>query len=355
MIDLRSDNASQPSPGMRLAMARAAVGDATFGEDPSVRALEERVAELLGKEAAVFMPSGTMCNVVAYSLYCASPDKAGVLLERTSHPVYSGYCAPEISPAVLRPVNGRRGVISSETLRRELSRTPAKGGTIAVLSLENPHNRAGGAIWPLDAFRDISELAHREGVPVHLDGARLPNAVAATGIDARAFCHEADSAWIDLSKGLGCPSGAVMAGSQAFVQDAKHRMELLGGGLHQGGVLAAAGLYALENHWTRVSEDNNNAQQLATGLEALGYDLVFPEIETNLVYFRSESRGLSATRLVERLRSKQIRMKAISDDVVRAVTHLNITMDDVAEVIRVLRDTQPWCPSDVGRRKAGRA
>jgi threonine aldolase len=340
---------------MRQAMARAAVGDATFGEDPTVRALEERVAELLGKEAAVFMPSGTMCNVVAYSLYCASPDRAGVLLEHTSHPVYSGYCAPEISPAVLRPVSGRRGVISSETLRRELNRTPTKGGTIAVLSLENTHNRTGGAIWPLDAFRDITELAQREGVPVHLDGARLPNAVAATGIDAREFCHEADSAWIDLSKALGCPSGAVMAGTQAFVQEAKQRMELLGGGLHQGGVLAAAGLYALENHWNRISEDHDNAQQLATDLQALGYDLVFPEIETNLVYFTSRSRGFSATRLVERLRSKQIGMKAISDDVIRAVTHLNVTAENIARVVRVLSDIRAWSPSDVERREAGRA
>jgi threonine aldolase len=335
-IDLVSDNAAQPTEPMRSYMAKAPVGDEEFQEDPTVRALEELSAQLLGKEAALFLPSGTMCNIVSYFLYCA-PDQ-GILIHEASHPVYSGYVEPQLARGRLQLLPGARGFPSSKSIDDALAEAAGKGsGTARLLSLENTHNRGGGTVWPLQRLREACETARSHRLATHLDGARLPNAAAASGIPMSEYAATFDSVWFDLSKGLGCPSGAVLASNGSFIQEARRAKYLFGGLMHKAGILAAAGIYAMHHHMTRLPDDHAVAQQLAQGLADIpGISVQNPEVQTNIVYFHTDAAG-GAAQLVERLKEAGVRMKATSDRTVRAVTHLDIRPDDIARTVEKLR------------------
>jgi len=335
-IDLVSDNACQPTDAMRSYMARAPVGDEEFEEDPSVRALEELGAELLGKEAALFLPSGTMCNIVSYFLYCA-PDK-GILIHESSHPVYSGYAEPRLARGRLQLLPGANGFPSRQAIDDAVAAATGTGMPgPRLLSLENTHNRGGGTVWPLEGLWEACDAARKHGLASHLDGARLPNATAASGVPMSDYAATFDSAWFDLSKGLGCPSGAVLASSSSFIQEARRAKYLFGGLMHKAGIIAAAGVYALHHHLSRLSDDHALARPLAQGLADLpGVSIRNPDVQTNIVYFDTDVEG-GATRLVEQLKAAGIRMKATSERTIRAVTHLDIRPDQIARTIETLR------------------
>jgi threonine aldolase len=332
-IDLFSDNACRPTAGMRRMMVDAAVGDEEHGEDPTVRELEETVAQLTGKEDAVFTPSGTMANIVAYTVHCG--PAGAVLIHEDSHPVYSGYGGPAVpGRSTLRLLPGNRGVVTSEEIERAVALTP-RG---RLLSLENTHNRSGGSVWPLASLHEACRTARAQGLATHLDGARLLNAVAATGTPVADYCRPFDSAWIDLSKGLGCPSGAVLAGSSEFVAAARRAKYLLGGVMHKAGMLAAAGLYALEHHVAGLQDDHARATELARCLaEVPGVELLQEKVETNIVYFGIGGTRLRAPELLSRLAPAGIRFKALSDSKLRAVTHLDIRDEHIGRVRDAVR------------------
>lgn len=332
-IDLVSDNACHPTAGMRRFMAAAAVGDEERSEDPTVRQLEELVADLTGKASAVFMPSGTMCNVVAFFVWCR-PGEAMLLHEET-HPVYSKYAGPHIHNRIeLHKLAGRCGVLAGETVERALREIDSAGGTARLLTLENTHNRSGGSVWSLSETEEACRAARAHGLATHLDGARLLHAVAASGVSAAEYCAPFDSAWIDLSKGLGCPMGAVMAGDEQFVEAARQAKYLFGGVTHKSGMMAAAGIYALRHHVERLVEDHERAEELASGLSGIrGVELDQERVDTNLVYIDIAGSGLTAAELLVRLASAGVRMKQIDETRVRAVTHLDITSAHVRTAV----------------------
>ena len=321
---------------MREFMSAADVGDEERGEDPTVRELEDMVAELTDKPAAVFMPSGTMCNVVAFHVWCEPGD--AVLLHEDTHPVYSKYAGPHIHNRLeLRKLSGRRGVLSAEAIERELDTFASNDPPARLLGIENTHNRTGGSVWPLSEVEAASDAARARGLSVHVDGARLLNAVAASGTTAAEYCAPVDSAWIDLSKGLGCPMGAVMAGDEEFVARARQTKYLFGGVTHKAGMMAAAGIYALRHHVERLSDDHARARELAAGLDTLeGVEIAQERVETNIVYFDVAACGLTAEQVLARLAEAGVRMKQISETKIRAVAHLDITAAEVGGALEAV-------------------
>ena len=263
VIDLSSDTASKPSRGMYEAMVRAEVGDEQKRTDPTVNALCEQVAELLGHEGAVFLPSGLMCNLIGILTLCKRGDE--VIAAAIAH-IYNmeGGAPAALAGVSIRPVAGARGIFSADDLLPAIRRSSRKNvAQTALISIEQTSNRGGGSIWPLETITEIVQIAHEHSISLHMDGARLLNASVASGVSPAAFAEPFDAVWIDMSKGLGCPVGAVLAGSSEFIEEAwlwKHR---LGGAMRQAGVLAAAGLYALEHYPGQLSVDHENARRLA--------------------------------------------------------------------------------------------
>jgi threonine aldolase len=339
MIDFGSDTKTRPTPGMRKAMAEAEVGDESAFEDPSVNQLCERVAALLGKEAAVFMPSGTMCNQVALTVLGRPGDE--VICDESAHIVWyegGGTAANAgLNALTIRGERGRfRAADIEAVLRRPQMRHSPRPG---VLSIEQTSNRGGGAIWPLDQIREVCAAARARGMKTHMDGARLLNAVVASGVSAAVYAREFDSVWIDFSKGLGAPVGAALAGSKAFIDDCWRVKQRFGGAMRQAGIIAAGALYALDRHVERLAEDHANARRLAAGLAAIdGIDIDPASVETNLVYFGLQSAtGLDAAGFCERLRAHDVRMSALGPNSVRAVTHLDLTAADVDRALIAVR------------------
>ncbi len=332
-IDLVSDNASRPSQAMREFMVAADVGDEERGEDPTVRELEEMAAELMGKPAAAFMPSGTMCNVVAFDVWCEHGD--GLLLHEDTHPVYSKYAGPHIHHRLeLHTLPGERGVLSPAAIEAKIAAVVGAGGRPRLLSLENTHNRTGGSVWSLEAIAAASEVARTHDLRVHVDGARMLNAVVSSGVSAADYCAPVDSAWIDLSKALGCPMGAVMAGSEEFVTRVRQAKYLFGGITHKAGMMAAAGIYALRHHVRRLTDDHARALELAEGLAVLdGVELAQERVETNIVYFDVAPAGLDAALVLDEIARAGVRMKQISETTIRAVTHLDIARADTDRAV----------------------
>jgi threonine aldolase len=332
-IDLISDNACKPSQGMRRYMCDARVGDEERREDPTVRALEASVADLTGKDDAVLMPSGTMCNVVSFFVHCDPSDE--ILIHEESHPVYSKYAGPDVpGRAVLYRVPGERGTISKDAVDDAVRHR----SNIRLLSLENTHNRSGGSVWPTGLLDETCRAARKQKLAVHLDGARLLNASVAGNFELVAGCRHVDSVWIDLSKGLGCPSGAVLAGSTEFISDARHAKYVFGGVMHKAGMIAAAGAYALEHNVAGLSADHARARSLATGLaEIEGVRLDQDEVETNIVYFDIGDTGISSAEFLARVAQQGVRFKAITNTRLRAVTHLDITEGHIPRVIAAAR------------------
>jgi threonine aldolase len=329
-VDLSSDTQTRPTAGMRAAIAAAEVGDEQRGRDPTTLELEARVAELLGHEAAVFLPSGTMCNEIALRLH-VRPGGDEVILDRTAHPLnYEAGGPAQLSGAVMRPLDGDRGVFSAEQLRHAIR--PA-GDRYAprsrAVSVEQTTNLGGGRVWSEQAIADVLEVARENDLRAHLDGARLMNAAVASGVPPGGFAGGFDTAWIDFSKGLGAPVGAVLVGSGALIEEAWRWKQMLGGALRQSGILAAACLYALDFHVERLAEDHAHARLLAEGLAALpGVELDAETVETNIVIFEVAD----APGLVHRLRA-DVELGAVDERRVRAVTHLDVGPADVERAL----------------------
>ncbi len=335
-INLYSDTQALPTPAMRQAIAEAPVGDEQSFTDPSVNALTERVAALLGKEAAVFLPSGTMCNEIAIRVHCRPGDE--VIAEASSHILnFEGGGPAALSGVQIAPLPGRRGVFTAEQAEAAIREKHRYAPRSALLEVENTANMGGGTVWPLEAARAVAEVARAHGLATHLDGARLPNAVVASGIPAADHAEGFDSAWIDLSKGLGCPVGAVLAGSAAFIEEVWRWKQRMGGAMRQAGILAAAGLHALDHHWDRLAEDHANAALLAKALSAIEGFAVEP-CETNILFFDVSGAGRSAAEIAARAGDKGLRIGAMGPTRMRAVTHLDVSRADCEEAAAILAE-----------------
>ena len=335
-IDLRSDTVTRPTEAMREAMAMAPVGDDVYGDDPSVRALEERTAAVLGKEAAVYTPSGTMSNQIA--IRCQTEPGDLVLAEQRAHAylVESGGPAA-LSGATVVGLPGRRGVFTGEQVRASVREphfmVPGVCGPPArLVAVENTHNGAGGAVWPLAAIRDTAGAARELGLGTHLDGARLWHAAAATGIAERDYAAPFDTVSVCFSKALGAPMGSCLAGSAPMIARARRFRQLFGGGFRQAGIVAAGALHALTRHRARLVEDHRRARRLAEGLAELpGLELDPDDVETNIVRFRTP--GADAFRLAEDLLDRGIAVLPGPRDAMRVIPHLWITDDDIDEAV----------------------
>ncbi|MBY0297069.1 MAG: threonine aldolase family protein [Methylobacterium sp.] len=341
MIDLFSDTQTRPTPGMREAMARAEVGDEQSGSDPTTNALCGRVAALLGLEDGVFMPSGTMCNLVSILVQTRAGDE--IIVDDQSH-IYNTEAAgaAAIGGVSVRALPTRVGLYTlaqAEGAIRVPQRTAPRS---ALISIEQTTSFSGGTVWDLGTMRAIRDLAHARGLKAHIDGARLLNAVVATGIPADAYAAGFDSAWIDLSKGLGCPVGAVLCGSRDFVTEAWRWKYRLGGALRQSGVLAAAGLYALDHHMDQLAEDNANARRLHAAIaDAPG--LAFDETagQSNILCFSVAGLGVTASAFAAACLAEEVRVRAIGEEMIRATASLEVDRAGIAragEVIRAVAD-----------------
>lgn len=340
MIDFSSDTQTRPTPAMREFMAAAPVGDEQLREDPSVNRLQDMTATLTGKDAALFLPSGTMCNAIAFSLNANRGE--GVILDWESHPNMSEAGGPAwLASVMLRPVAGARGIFSVDQVRPLLNKGGTHAARTAFISVENTTNRGGGAIWPLERLAEMRALVDEHGMRLHMDGARLLNAVVGSGIPAATFASYADSVWIDLSKGLGAPVGAVLAGSNEFIERARLLKHMFGGAMRQAGIIAAGGIYALENNVERLAEDHANARYLADGLAAIpGVKLVYDYVPTNILFFDVTGTCMTPQQVERGINALGVRMGGGYDGakVIRAVTHLDVTRDDCTRAIEAVHE-----------------
>jgi threonine aldolase len=325
-IDLRSDTVTRPSAGMREAMAAAEVGDDVYGEDPTVNLLQEQVAGLLGKEAALFVPSGSMGNQLCIKVHTRAGDE--IIAERGAHVFnYETAGAAFLSSVQVHPVQGDRGILSPDRIQEVIRAKIYYMPVTRLICLENTHNGAGGVVTPIERIREIRALALKRGLRVHLDGARLWNASVASGVPVSAFAAEGDSVSVCLSKGLGAPVGSVIAGSREFIEEARHYRKLFGGGMRQAGILAAAGIYALEHNVERLAEDHVNARTFAERIAAApGISVDLWTVQTNIVIFRWEGDG---ARFAQALRQRGVWIQDSGNGVFRAVTHLDVDRQEV--------------------------
>jgi threonine aldolase len=337
-VDLFSDTVTRPTAQMRQFMCEAEVGDEQQREDPTVNLLQEMVAELLGKEAALFLPSGTMCNQVAFSVHCRAGDE--ILLQELAHPLlYEVGGAAAMVGAILRPLPGPRGMFTAEQVREAIRPAAYYMPRTRAVSIEQTSNITGGLCWPMGQIQAVCSVAHAAGLITHMDGARLLNAVVATGTSARSFAAPFDSVWIDLSKGLGAPVGAVLAGSGDFIEQAWRFKQRFGGAMRQAGIIAAGGVYALRHHVTRLAEDHERARRLAKGLATIpGIRLDPDRVETNIVIFDVGGTGLSGDAFGARtLASHGVRFSVLGPTTVRAVTHLDIPENGIERALEAAR------------------
>jgi threonine aldolase len=330
-IDLRSDTVTRPTPAMREAMAGAEVGDDVYGEDPSVNRLQETAARLLGKEAALFVPSGTMANQAA--LHALTRPGDVVLAPEGAHLlVYESGAASALSGVQVQTI-GRGGLFDAADVRAAIHPDEAHFAPTRVVAVENTHNRAGGRIFPLAGIKEVAEAAREAGLHAHLDGARLWNAVVATGIPAAEWAAPFETTAFCLSKGLGAPVGSLVCGSAETIRRVHRARKRLGGGMRQAGIVAAAGLFALEHHVERLADDHANARLLAEGLERLGYR-VDPPPETNMVMFEVDD----GDAFLRATRARQVLVNPVSRGRFRAVTHLDVSAGDVEEALSRIAD-----------------
>lgn len=340
MIDLRSDTVTTPTPGMRAAIAAAEVGDEQKREDPTVTALQERVAALLGHDAALFVPTATMANQIALTLHGRPGDV--LLAEETSHVLVYEYGGAAAHAGLLtRGLPGTGGRISAAQVREAAApSTKAADQRATVVSLEDTHNNAGGRVWPLDELDAVVGAARTLGLAVHLDGARLLNAATAQGVEPAAVAARFDTVTLCLSKGLGCPLGALLAGSRKLIERAWRQKHLFGGAMRQAGIVAAAGLYALDHHVERLAHDHARARRLAEAWAEAGLAVDLERVETNFVQIDLAPLGLSRDDALARLREAGVALSAtIHPTVIRAVTHLGIADEDVEEAAWRVPDT----------------
>ena len=349
IVDLRSDTVTRPTPEMRRAMAEAEVGDDVYGEDPTINRLEQRAAEIFSREAAIFVPSGTMGNQIAIKVH-TKPGQEVICEERAHIFNYEMAMLAHFSGCLARPVPAPDGILSWERIERAMAPKIYYRAQTGLVSLENTHNMAGGTIYPPAIFDDICERAHQAGLPVHLDGARIFNAAAALGKPAAEISQKADSVMFCLSKGLGAPVGSLLVGSRAFIDQARVYRKSLGGGMRQAGVLAAAGLIALEKMPARLHDDHANAKFLAAGLAQIsGIRLDAGKVATNILVFNVAATGMSSFDICTKLRERGILASGIDSEHIRMVTHMDV---DRAACARALAAVQAICG---GSRRAGAA
>jgi threonine aldolase len=332
-IDLRSDTVTRPTAAMRAAMAQAEVGDDVYGEDPTVRRLEERCADLFGKEAALFVASGTMANQLALGVLARAGDE--VICHEAAHCyTFEGGALAALWGIQARTLAGDRGVLDPAAVEAAIRPADDHYPRTRAVAIENTHNRGGGKAWPLDRVRAVAEVAARRRLELYMDGARLLNAVVATGVSAREYAAPATLSSLCFSKGLGAPVGSVLAGPRDLVREARRLRKRLGGGMRQAGILAAAALHALDHHVARLAEDHANARRLGALLaELAGAELLYP-VETNLVF--AAFPGRSAAALAPSLRDAGVlcNPEGSRPDILRFVTHLDVTTDDIEEAAR---------------------
>lgn len=337
LIDLRSDTVTRPTAGMRAAMAEAPVGDDVFGEDPTVNRLQEKVAELLGKEAALYVPSGTMSNQIGVRVHTQPGDE--LLCDSNCHIYnYEAGGAAVLSGVTCRTIDGDFGILDVSQLTDKIRPINEHLVRTRLVCLENTHNRGGGKIYPLEKIQAISAWARANGLAMHLDGARLWNAIAATGIPARTWAQHFDTVSVCFSKGLGAPVGSALVGPREFIQKARFVRKLFGGGMRQAGVAAAGALYAVDNHIERLTEDHRHAQMIARAIaDTPGLRLHTPKVDTNLIWFHVDPEMGMAVDVQNALKDEGILVHKMSPHILRACTHLDISAaqaERTAETIR---------------------
>ncbi len=341
VVSLASDTETRPTAGMRAALAAAEVGDEQKGQDPTVTRLQERVADLLGKEAALWLPTGTMCNLVAVKTHTRPGD--ALVAEAMAHVIRAESGGAALASGVMvQGIHTGRGVFTPAELEAALDRVVAVpvpyGQPVGLVCVEQTHNFGGGAVWTREELAAVAACARSRGVPLHMDGARLMNASVASGIGAASFAAEVDSLWIDFTKGLGAPIGAVLAGSRDFIAAARRYKQLFGGAMRQAGVAAAGCLYALDHHVGRLAEDHEHARLLASGLATIdGIEVRNAAPETNMVFFDVSGLGLSNREFVDRLAAAGVRMGGAGGQI-RAVTHLDVSRQGVERALGAIRE-----------------
>ncbi|HEX8202949.1 MAG TPA: low-specificity L-threonine aldolase [Isosphaeraceae bacterium] len=336
-IDLRSDTVTRPTPAMRRAMAEAEVGDDVLGEDPTVNELQRRTAELLGQEAALFVPTGTMANQIAIGVHAGPGEE--LLCDPTAHAyVWEGGGIARLWGVSPRTVEGDRGLLSVEDLQDLVQPDDAHYARTRLVCLENTHNRGGGRVHSITQVARIASWARANGLALHLDGARLINAVVASGVPAREWGRHFDTVTISFSKGLGAPAGSALAGPRELIRRAHRLRKVLGGGMRQAGILAAAALHALDHHVERIADDHAHAQILARAVEETeGLRLESGPVETNLVWIAVDPRLGTAADVATRLRREGVLVSAWGPQVLRACTHLDVSREDVLSAAEAIR------------------
>ncbi len=334
-INLYSDTQTRPTPAMKEAMMRAEVGDEQHGDDPTVHALCDRMAALLGKQAAIYLPSGTMCNVVAILTHCGKGDE--VVAHETSHILHSeGGAHAAFTGVQIMPLKGAKGMFTADDLRAAIRPRTRYTPPQRLLEVEQTANIGGGAVWPLAQLDAVAAIAHEQGWSTHMDGARLMNACVAAGVAPKDMVASFDSVWLDFTKGLGAPLGAVLCGTEEFIGRAWRWKQRLGGSMRQGGICAAACLYALDHHVDRLAEDHANAKALARGLRQIP-GVAVEEPETNLVFFDVGGAGMDVATLQARLLTRGIAVSGMGRRV-RACTHLDVTAPMIGEAVGAIRE-----------------
>lgn len=333
-IDLRSDTVTRPTPAMRKAMAEAEVGDDVFGEDPTGNALQEKVANLLGKEVALFVPSGTMANQLSIKSHTQPGDE--VIIEASSHSYnFEGGAGAALSGIQFQCLKGVRGILDASQIEEAIRPADHHFPVTRLVCLESTHNRGGGTIYPLEKMAGIYRLAKSKELLVHLDGARLWNASVATGIKPREYAQWADSVSVCLSKGLGAPIGSLVAGSKPFIDRVHRFRKMFGGGMRQVGIIAAAGIYALDHHLKRLKEDHQNAKRLAVGLkEFKGVSIDPKHVETNIVIFDVANTGMTGAQVAEAMKKEGVLVHAFGKTQIRLVTHLDVDAEDIEKALK---------------------
>jgi len=335
-INLYSDTQTRPSRAMKEAMMAAETGDEQGGSDPTVWELCDRTAALLGKEAAMFLPSGTMCNQVAIATHCRPGDE--ILAHEDAHIQSSEAGAPgAIAGVMIRGLLGKRGIFSADTLREAIRPVSRYSPPQRLVEVEQTANKGGGTCWQIPELHAVAEVAHEQGMPVHMDGARLLNAAVALGAAASDVVADCDTVWLDFTKGLGAPLGAVLAGRRDFIGEAWRWKQRLGGSMRQGGMNAAACIYALQHNIARLAEDHANAATLARGMAQIP-GIIVETPETNLVFFDTTGTGLTAAAFAARLRPLGLTVSVSGTFRVRACTHLDVSAAQIDEAVALMRD-----------------
>lgn len=337
IVDLRSDTVTRPTEEMRRAMAEAEVGDDVYGEDPTVNNLQDEVAQLLGKEAALFVPSGVMANQIAIKCHTSPGDE--IIVERESHIFNYETAAPALVSSVqMNTIIGKRGILTAEQILEAIRPLAYYMPRTKLICLENTHNMAGGVIYPLAEIKRIRPIALKRGIMMHLDGARIWNAWVSSGIHPREYADQFDSVSVCFSKGLGAPVGSVVAGSTDLISQARKYRKVLGGGMRQSGIIAAGALYALRHNVEKLKIDHDNAKKLAEGLSSIrGINVDPDKVETNIVIMDLSASGLPAGKILQMLSAERILLSPVNERSIRAVTHMDIDHRDIERTLEVFR------------------